>query len=104
MNEPKAKLMMARQFAHKLYDYELRDFDPGDKTEFDLCWVEEKIGNPYTGYWWRGSWVFGMGLIDVYFPCATTRPCTEEERELWTRGRVGSTFAPSYKLEPAWFA
>jgi hypothetical protein len=99
-----SKYMMARAFVHKLYGNERQLLAPDDPNFYDLCVVDRKVGNPYAGYWWVGTWVFGIGLIDVYFPEADIRPATEQEKDELCRGVVGSTFSNPYKLDRNKFA
>lgn len=98
-----SRYMMARAFLHNMTDFKRKPFS-SDAQTYDLCYVEERVGNAYTGYWWRGGWVFGIGMINVYFPAGDTRPATEEEKDQLCRGAVYSTFAPPQKLDRARFA
>lgn len=100
----KSKYMMARAWVHNFTDFKRQAFSSDDPTCYDLCYVEELVGNAYAGEFWRGGWVFGMGLINVFFPVADTRPATEAEKDQLCGGLVHSTFADPYKLDRANFS
>lgn len=100
----KSKYMMARAFLHNLTSFKWKQFDDSDPSCYDLCYVEELVGNAYAGLFWRGGWVFGLGLINVYFPVADTRPATEVEKDQLCGWFVYSTFADPQKLDRSRFA
>lgn len=60
------KYMMATTAIHKLGDI--------SSEEPDLCYIKDEDEENYIG-----SWVEGMGFIEVKFPKETTRPLTKEE-------------------------
>lgn len=102
--ETESQYMMARAWIHNHTEFKRRLFDDSNPNLYDLCYVVEKVGNPYAGWFWRGGWVFGVGFIDVYFPVEDTRPATDREKDELCGGLVGSSFAGSWKLDRARFA
>lgn len=71
------KLMMATR-AHG---------DPKAPNSFDISRKDPDLIRVQRedGEFWVGAWVEGMGFINVYFPKATTRPCTAEEKGFYLR-------------------
>jgi hypothetical protein len=65
-NDMKRGYMMATTAIHQLGDI--------SRDTPDLCYVNKEDEENYIG-----SWVTGMGFIDVKFPKATTRELTQEE-------------------------
>lgn len=62
-----SKFLMASGFYHKAYSEPDADF-------FDIVQVYEETNDAYIG-----SFVFGLGLIDVVFPKNCTRELTKDE-------------------------
>lgn len=66
------KLMMATKAHGDPLSPHSRDIS---RDEPDLMRVDGEDGDC-----WVGHWIEGFGFINVYFPKATTRPCTETEK------------------------
>lgn len=99
-----SQYMMARAWMHNHTKFKRQPFSDSDPALYDLCYVKERVGNAYTGEFWRGGWVFGIGFVDVYFPVSDTRPATDAEKDHLCGGLVGSSFAGSWKLDRVRFA
>ena len=68
--------MMATKAFHKLGDI--------SRKEPDLCQIKSENDESYFG-----SWVEGLGFINVEFPKATTRELTEEEKAFYNNQEIG---------------
>lgn len=79
------KYMMATKAIHLLGDI--------SSDEPDLCAINSEDDENYIG-----SWVTGMGYINVKFPKATTRELTEEEQQRFHGKVVGIPGSWHYKL------
>ncbi len=67
--------MMATKATHKIGDI--------SKDNPSLCLVCDENEENYIG-----SWVTGLGFIDVQFPKSTTRELTEEEKTYYNEKAV----------------
>jgi len=76
------KYMMATTAIHKLGDI--------SRDEIDICYVHNETTTHYIG-----SWVTGLGFVEVLFPKETTRDLTNEEIEKYIQISDG----PAIKLK-----
>jgi hypothetical protein len=94
----KKRYAMATSWAHKIHEYERRDDDT-----WSLAALRGVVQHPQLGRCYIGSWVQGIGFINVLFPEDAVRPCTKPELEEYTTVLVESSFAPSYRMLPEEF-
>lgn len=80
------KYMMGTTAIHQLGDI--------SREEEDLCLVRFEHGDNYVG-----SWVTGMGFMEVKFPKATTRELNEVEIEFFNKQFVQLASNPPMKLK-----
>ena len=85
-------IVMVRAWAHKLSDMELRDVSM-KKVDKYVHWEEAQVNkvydHPSLGYCFIGSFVWGVGAIDCYFPLNHVRTCNAIERDLIKMTRYG---------------
>ena len=86
MGEKVNKYMMATRAEHKMGDL--------SRDEEDLCHICE-IGKDY----YIGSWVTGLGFLNVMFPKETTRELTDEEIVKYNKMSIQISSQPPIKLK-----
>ncbi len=79
------KYMMATKAIHQLGDI--------SSDIPDLCYVHEKHDDYYIG-----SWVTGLGFINVKFPKETTRDLNKEEVEEYSKKYIQISNQPPVSL------
>ena len=80
------KYMMATKAIHMTGDI--------SRDEEDLCHVHAESKENYIG-----SWVTGIGFMEVKFPKETTRDLTAEEVKKYNLMHIGINNSYSYQIE-----